>query len=202
MPALREKQEELMGYEKTRIHIEDTLAPGKFARDLISRLKRFGVSKERPKVLLCIGTDRSTGDCLGPLVGSKIDGTHQDFLIVYGTLDNPVHASNLKERVDEINSAYKDPFIIAVDACLGRVENVGCINLGDGSLQPGAGVNKSLPEVGQIHVTGIVNVGGFMEYMVLQNTRLNLVMKLADVIVRGLNKTALEFSCQQSARGF
>ncbi len=202
MPALREKQEELIGYEKTRIHIEDTLAPGKFARDLISRLKRFGVSKERPKVLLCIGTDRSTGDCLGPLVGSKIDGTHQDFFIVYGTLDNPVHASNLKERVDEINSAYKDPFIIAVDACLGRVENVGCINLGDGSLQPGAGVNKSLPEVGQIHVTGIVNVGGFMEYMVLQNTRLNLVMKLADVIVRGLNKTALEFSCQQSARGF
>ena len=32
-----------------------------------------------------------------------------------------------------------------------------------------------------------------MEYMVLQNTRLNLVMRLADVIVSGLSKTISEF---------
>lgn len=31
-------------------------------------------------------------------------------------------------------------------------------------------------------MTGIVNVGGFMEYFVLQNTRLSLVMNMANVI--------------------
>jgi putative sporulation protein YyaC len=64
---------------------------------------------------------------------------------------------------------------------------------------PGAGVNKDLPPVGQLHITGIVNVGGYMEYMILQNTRLNLVMRLADVIVGGLNKAIREFA-QESAR--
>lgn len=187
--------------DKTKIHVEDPLAPAKFASDLILRLQRLGIKNEGPKILLCIGTDRSTGDCLGPLVGSKIESGQQDFFIIYGTLDKPVHASNLKEVLNEINLLYKDPFIIAVDACLGRFENVGCINLGDGSLQPGASFNKDLPPVGNIHITGVVNVGGFMEYFVLQNTRLNLVMRIADVIVSGLNKTALEFSEQGKTRG-
>lgn len=186
--------------DKTRIHVEDPMAANKFAWDLVNRLQRYGVQKESPKILLCIGTDRSTGDCLGPLVGSKISSTQQDFFVVYGTLDSPVHASNLKEKLEEIYSIYDEPFIIAVDACLGRIENVGCINLGDGSLQPGAGVNKDLPPVGQVHITGIVNVGGFMEYLVLQNTRLNLVMRLADVIAGGLNKAISEFT-KQNARG-
>lgn len=184
---------------KTRIHVEDPMADTKLAYDLVSRLKRFGINRDNPKVLLCIGTDRSTGDCLGPLVGSKIGSVQQDFFAVYGTLDKPVHASNLKEKVEEIYNAYSNPFIIAVDASLGSLDSVGCINLGDGSLQPGAGVNKALPPVGQIHITGIVNVGGFMEYLVLQNTRLNLVMRLADTIEKGLNNTIVEFA-KQNAR--
>lgn len=152
-------------------------------------MRRHGVTGDMTKVLLCIGTDRSTGDCLGPLVGSKL--LQQNFFIVYGTLDKPVHASNLKEKLDMIYKQNRNPFIVAIDACLGRLESVGYIQLGDGSLLPGAGVNKDLPPVGQIHITGVVNVGGYMEYMILQNTRLNLVMRLADVIAGGINQAIL-----------
>ena len=55
-----------------------------------------------------------------------------------------------------------------------------------GALKPGAGVNKQLPPVGEVHVTGIVNVSGFMEFFVLQNTRLNLVMKMAQTMASGI----------------
>lgn len=199
MIALNERSQ-CNNAERTKIHIEDLLAASKFASDLTSRLKKHDC--DNPRILLCIGTDRSTGDCLGPLVGSKVDLLDQEFFEVYGTLDNPVHASNLKDTLENIYSKYKNPLIIAVDACLGRIENVGCINLGDGSISPGAGVNKNLPPVGQIHITGIVNVGGFMEYIVLQNTRLNIVMRLADVIVSGLSKVIAEFSRPQSARSY
>lgn len=47
-------------------------------------------------------------------------------------------------------------------------------------------MNKELPEVGEIHLTGIVNVSGFMEFFVLQNTRLNLVMKMAKTIAEAI----------------
>jgi len=185
--------DKITNIKKTSINIEDASAVNKFALDLASRLKRFGVGPECPKILLCIGTDRSTGDCLGPLVGSIINSGEQDFYIVYGTLEQPIHASNLQETIEEIQRLYQNPFIIAIDASLGKLENVGCVNLGDGSLLPGAGVHKNLPPVGQIHITGIVNIGGFMEYLVLQNTRLNLVMRIADVIANGLKRTILEF---------
>ncbi|MFD1902996.1 spore protease YyaC [Paenibacillus rhizoplanae] len=73
-----------------------------------------------------------------------------------------------------------------MDACLGQSTSVGCIQVVEGPLRPGAGVNKQLPPVGDIHLTGIVNVGGFMEYFVLQNTRLSLVMRLSDIISSSL----------------
>ena len=37
-----------------------------------------------------------------------------------------------------------------------------------------------------MHITGIVNVSGFMEYFVLQNTRLHLIMEMAKTIAKGI----------------
>lgn len=134
-------------------------------------------------IILCIGTDRSTGDCLGPLVGEKLSKLiKKSYIHVLGTLKEPIHAKNLEPTINNIYSSFNKPLIIAVDASLGKIENVGKINLIKGPLYPGAGVNKNLTPVGDISITGIVNTSGFMEYIVLQSTRLYLVMQLADVI--------------------
>ena len=134
---------------------------------------------------MCIGTDRSTGDALGPLVGERLHNMCP-YAEVMGNLENPVHAGNLVKVLDHIQTTYKNPFIIAVDASLGRSENVGTIKIAPGTLKPGAGVNKKLPPVGDFHITGVVNIGGFMEYLVLQNTRLFTVMKMVDIISLGI----------------
>lgn len=141
---------------------------------------------KQPIIVFCIGTDRSTGDSLGPLVGTFLKELNTTHFQVYGTLDDPIHAVNLVERLAEIKNNYHNPFIIGIDACLGRLRSVGMITIGKGPIKPGAGVNKELTPVGDIHMTGIVNVSGFMEYFVLQNTRLSLVMKMAQAIANGL----------------
>ncbi|GAB6179195.1 spore protease YyaC [Desulfotomaculum defluvii] len=176
--------------QKTRISAEDPLAVDIFSMNLTNRLRGYGVNNDYEVVIVCIGTDRSTGDCLGPLVGTQMINSSDHGFKIYGTLDEPVHASNMADKLKQIAKNHPNATIIAVDACLGHLENVGCVNIGDGSLLPGAGVNKSLPAVGQLHITGVVNVGGFMEYLVLQNTRLNMVMKLANLIKDGLLKTS------------
>lgn len=145
----------------------------------------------RQVILLCIGTDRSTGDSLGPLTGTKLKQKYIPGLTVMGTLEEPVHAENLASTLKEINNTYQNPFIIALDACLGRIESVGFITLAEGALKPGTAVKKELPEVGEIHLTGIVNINGFMQYMVLQNTRLNLVWQMSDAICNMFCKTYL-----------
>lgn len=137
-------------------------------------------------VIVCIGTDRSTGDSLGPLVGTNLKKINTPRLHIYGTLFEPVHALNLNDTLTSITNQHKKPFIVAVDACLGQLSSVGNIQIGDGPVKPGAGVNKDLPPVGDIHITGIVNVGGFMEYFVLQNTRLSLVVSLSEIIANSI----------------
>ena len=54
-------------------------------------------------------------------------------------------------------------------------------------------MNKSLPQVGDMHITGIVNMSGFMEIMVLQNTRLNLVMNMANIVSKGIKYNMWKF---------
>jgi len=76
--------------------------------------------------------------------------------------------------------------VLAIDACLGRARNIGYITLKQGPLEPGSGVNKKLPAVGDYHLIGVVNVAGYMEHVVLQNTRLSLVIRMADVITEAL----------------
>jgi len=158
-----------------------------FSHHLFKELKKL--PSANPFIIVCIGTDRSTGDSLGPLVGTFLKKCTPENTVIFGTLEEPVHAINLQTTITKIELLYEEANIIAIDACLGQKENVGWIQVGTGPIKPGAGVNKNLPSVGHIHITGTVNVSGFMEYVVLQNTRLNLVMKMAEIISCSLYKT-------------
>src|SRR5690625_1445713 len=133
-------------------------------------------------VFLCIGTDRSTGDSLGPLVGTKLQ---RHGLNVIGTLHEPCHFKNVERLYDAIP---KDKTIIAIDACLGMLSNIGNIRIKKGTIRPGEGVGREMKPMGDYSITGTVNVSGYMEYFVLQNTRLSLVMDMADIISSAITK--------------
>lgn len=171
---------------KIRCHYRDPGAIAQLSHALAQYLEEYNPYLTRPVVVIGIGTDRSTGDSLGPLVGTNLARVAGDSFFVYGTLEEPVHAGNLKETIAKINSSHPGAFVIAADASLGVTENVGVITLAAGSLKPGAGVNKDLPPIGDIYFTGTVNVGGYMEFFVLQNTRLSLVMEMADKIAAAI----------------
>lgn len=144
-------------------------------------------------VILCIGTDRVTGDSLGPLIGYKLSRLPMEQVFVYGTLDKPVHAQNLDETIEQIHQIHPKAPIVAIDASLGSKKHLGYITLGKGPLLPGAGVNKQLPAVGDICITGIVNISGMLEHMILQTTRLSTVMLLADCITQGIYAAYQEY---------
>lgn len=149
-------------------------------------LNRFDPFAERDIIILCIGTDRSTGDALGPLTGSRLRSLGMPPSCIYGTLDEPVHATNLADTLQKICEIHREPLLVPIDACLGRVERIGHINIKSGSLTPGTAVKKNLPPVGEFHISGNVNVSGYLEHLVLQNTRLSLVVGMADVIARAV----------------
>ncbi|MGN0465878.1 MAG: spore protease YyaC [Lachnospiraceae bacterium] len=137
-------------------------------------------------ILICIGTDRVTGDCLGPLVGHKLKHILPKDYILYGSLSHPVHALNLEKVVHSIYKQYKNPFFIVIDASLGDKEHIGYVTLSSSTLKPGQGVRKNLPAIGHISITGIVNFASEFSASTIQTTRLYTVMQLADYIYYGI----------------
>ena len=95
-------------------------------------------------VILCIGTDRVTGDSLGPLAGSFLEayGAYHP-LTVYGTLDAPVHALNLSRVMRRIKNKHPRSPILAVDASLGARRHVGYITLGKEASPPEPAFKKA-----------------------------------------------------------
>ncbi|MGI6552387.1 MAG: spore protease YyaC [Bacillota bacterium] len=181
---------------RIRGHFREPFLASKLGRALAQYLLAENPAGRRPLVVVAIGTDRSTGDSLGPLVGTKLKQMNLQ-MDIYGTLEKPVHAINLKETLEKIYQQHSPPpLVIAIDACLGKTESVGCITLDQGALQPGAGVNKQLPRVGDVHFTGIVNISGYMEYFVLQNTRLHLVWEMSDIIASAVYQAFLLYRFQ------
>ena len=76
-------------------------------RDYLCRELSPVIKENRPIVFICIGSDRSTGDALGPLIGEKIKFLSKNNIFIYGTLEETVHAGNLKETVKIIKSKHK-----------------------------------------------------------------------------------------------
>ena len=157
-------------------------------KEVAKRLRPIIKGKTADDVIfLCIGTDRSTGDSLGPLVGTQL---RKKGYQVIGDIDDPTHALNVQERWEHARKTGK--YVIAIDACLGNANRVGYITAKPEPLSPGAGAGKDLGRVGHAGIYGVVNVSGYMEHIVLQNTRLSLVLKMVDIITQAITQTLKE----------
>ncbi|MDV4150816.1 spore protease YyaC [Clostridium sp. AL.422] len=151
----------------------------------------FDIYKSNKQIIfICIGTDRCTGDSLGPLIGYKLKKFFKALskynIFIYGSLESPIHSQNIVDITNKIKSNFKDPYIIAIDSCLGKINNIGKIFIDEKPIFPGLALNKELPPVGNLSITGIVNISGNYEFLILQNTRLFTVMSLADCISNGI----------------
>lgn len=156
------------------------------SRRLSALLRRCSKTAAGSPVFICIGSDRVTGDSLGPLIGSELKRAFHGRIPVYGTLEMPIHALNLNPVLRTIKAFHKDDILIAIDASLGTPEHQGYITLGRGSLTPGAGVHKNLENVGDIFITGIVGPSGRYSHLTLQTTRLSAVVPVARQISLGI----------------
>lgn len=147
--------------------------------------------KDEEIIFLCIGSDRYVGDSLGPLVGTMLKENQVPYH-VYGTLETPVHAFNLKATLKEIHKQFVKPLIFSLDACLGDQSQVGYVIFKEGPLVPGKALEKVLPEVGDYHIKGMVNyIDPLPASQFLNDTRLYTVMNLAKTITKIITQTAV-----------
>ncbi len=181
MEELRER--ELEKSEQIMIAIAEEDSVNRIYKELKRRIK--GTDKVYNSIdILCIGTDRSSGDSLGPMIGTFLteSGRLTGKCNIHGTLAR--NATNIRHIIEYLEN--KESLVIAVDACLGKLEDVGRVSIQSSALKPGLAVGKELGEVGDISIKGIINISGGFDFIVIQNTRLDLVYRMARVIEKAV----------------
>lgn len=110
-------------------------------------------------------------------------------LSVYGSLEDPIAQSNLNDKLNEIYFKFSSPFIVAVDAALSKAEHIGKIFVMNNSVKLGKGLGKDIAQIGDISIKGVVGKkekSKKRNMQVLQNTSLNMVMNLANIVSNGI----------------
>ena len=106
--------------------------------------------------MVCIGSDKVSGDMLGPLVGSSLREKYHLSCPVYGVVGESVNGLNLDEYVQMIKRRHKESRIIAVDAALGKQEDVGRIRLKKGGIKAGGALERTGARIGDVGIVGVV----------------------------------------------
>ena len=150
----------------------------------ISALKERNIhAHSRPPVVVCVGSDLTIGDRLGPITGSMLKYKTQGLgAFIYGTLAAPVTAKEIKYMQSFLKRTHEKDQVLAIDAAVGEKGDIGLIRVMDTPLLPGAGANKKLGALGDISVLGIVAEKSLTNYGLLNTTRLNLVYTMAEII--------------------
>lgn len=156
-------------------------------------LKRIVPQLSAPPVVVCVGSDLSVGDSLGPVTGTKLkEKLKGQNVYVYGTLSRPITAHEIKYTNQFIKNTHPDSLIIAIDAAVGTAGDIGLIKVAKRGLKPGSGANKRLAKIGDVSVMGIVAEKSLFNYSLFSSTRLNIVYKMAEIISEGVASFIME----------
>lgn len=164
-------------------NLYNTLAPG----GVFTVLKKAVTPKDKVPVVVCVGSDLSVGDSLGPVTGTKLcEKLKGSNVYIYGTLAKPITAHEVKYMSSFLANTHPDSPVIAIDAAVGVAGDIGLIKVADRPLAPGSGANKKLNKIGQVSILGIVAEKSLFNYSLFSSTRLNIIYKMADIISEGV----------------
>lgn len=170
-------------------NLYNSMAPGGICLSLKKILPSFTSSP----VFLCIGSDLSVGDSLGPVTGTKLKEKLSNLnCYVYGTLAKPITAHEVKYMNEFLKATHPDSPIIAIDAAVGIAGDIGLIKIAKRGIKPGSGANKKLCKVGDVSIMGIVAERSVFNYSLFSATRLNVIYKMAEIISEGLSSFVIE----------
>lgn len=137
-------------------------------------------------LFLCIGSEKISGDSLGPMVGTMLKEKYNVPFPVIGTEEHPVNGVNISRYKEHIRKYFPNHKIIAIDAALGEKNDLWEIRFREGGIKAGGAVGTSNTMIGDIGILGVVGEKGTNALQTLLNASFPSVVNLAEKIVEML----------------
>ncbi len=146
-------------------------------------------------VILCIGSDKISGDSLGPLVGGMLREKYKLPCPVYGTEKAPVNGVNLPEYREMLTLFHPNAAVIAVDAAIGLKAEVGKIKIRSGGIKAGGAIAAPHKALGSIGILGVVAEKCNNPLAALLETPFGLVEAVAEKIACAIASAVFRLLC-------
>lgn len=130
----------------------------KLVNDLKNIIYKFDIEKEFSNiVILCVGTNKIVGDLFGPMVGQKlIKKIKRKNVNIYGDSKNTLNFKNAENVLKSVFVEYRKPFIITIDAALGKENMIEKVFVSRGKIKIGNSLGRSICYNSQINIKGVV----------------------------------------------
>ena len=172
-------------------------------KNVVTAIKErlWDILKGEIPIFVCIGTDATIGDSLGPICGTFLENRMKEEF-VYGTLQKTVTAKEIKTIKTFVSKVHPFSKVLVIDAAVGKFEDVGYIKLCDAPIKPGLGANKDLPEIGDISIISIIGEHTKDNYDFMNLTRLSSVYYIAKIIADSIETYVKEAksACEKRLR--
>ncbi|MTK12124.1 MAG: DUF1256 domain-containing protein [Clostridiaceae bacterium] len=156
------------------VHYKNKMA----SKILAEKLKEILIENDKV-LILCVGTSKYMCDCLGPSLGTLLKDIRIP-LNIFGTLQDPIHFLNAKDKIKEISRKLPDYKVICIDACLG--DSVGYIHIKNGSIIPGLGIGKTHDPMGDFSMEVVIEDQRKSKKIMKLPITLEYIMNMAFVI--------------------
>lgn len=139
-----------------------------------------------------IGSNRISGDSLGPFVGTLLDDLFPDHLTVLGNLKLPLDCTSIESKVTNM-TLPEGCFVVAIDSVLGNEKTINSIVVQEGHIKPGKGLGHNLPPIGDCSVMGVVVQNDVDFETSLLFSDLHLIYTMANNIAKGISLAVRQY---------
>lgn len=178
-------------YTEKKIILKENLS---FRNNLKKEIEEYDMKNRFSEIVfLCVGTNKITGDMIGPIVGQKLkDNLKQENVKIYGDMINTLNLKNASKIIKKVKAKYLNPFYITIDTALGKENMINKIIIGKGKIEIGKAIRDGIEFFSHINIK--VVVGKYDEssennMKTLENVNSDSIIYLSNIITNGILET-------------
>lgn len=115
--------------------------------------------KNKPVIFFCVGTDKWTVDCFGPITGTILKKKYKLNNMIFGDLDKCINKDNYLTYYNLIRDKFPNHTIVIIDTALCDYQNIGIVRFGKGGIKVGSALNKDCRKsIGDYYITSNIDI--------------------------------------------
>jgi len=109
-------------------------------------------------IFFCVGSDKWTIDCFGPIIGTILKEKYKLQSLIFGELNNCLTKSNYIQYYEALRIKFPEYKIVVIDTAFCDYDNINIVRFSKGGLAVGSAFSKCDIKIGDYYITANIGI--------------------------------------------